>query len=324
MSPSAEFENLVRAHSPNLRRYCVRLAGPSDADDLLQETLTRAMVHFGTLRDRDRFLPWCRQIARNTHLRRLQQARPTEPIVEVVGDGDLEAEVVDSLVRRAEVAAVLAGLNERHRRVLTARAEGVPPAELASQLGVSRQLVDTWFARSRLQARNLLRSLRDTGVASSLGVGVLRWARRYAWVAAAIAVGAGVAVTLAPWRVAAPTHAPAPAGRSAAHHPAGQRPTPPTAGAAPARASHPVASWSAGPAGPHATPVTPRSTRERLDPGLHRMPATAIDATAAVQPIVIGPLLPGDGLIIGFDPCAYVELVTPCGPLIGGLRAHIL
>lgn len=61
-----EFADAVRAHLDRLYGYCVRLASsPTDAEDLLQETLLRAMRAFAGLRDRDRVKGWLFAIATN-------------------------------------------------------------------------------------------------------------------------------------------------------------------------------------------------------------------------------------------------------------------
>jgi RNA polymerase sigma-70 factor (ECF subfamily) len=61
-----EFADIVREHLDRLYGYCVRLASnPADAEDLLQETLVRAMRGYGDLRDGTRTKGWLFAIATN-------------------------------------------------------------------------------------------------------------------------------------------------------------------------------------------------------------------------------------------------------------------
>ncbi|MHB8465763.1 MAG: sigma-70 family RNA polymerase sigma factor [Acidimicrobiales bacterium] len=320
MSPPAEFEELVRAHNATLRRFCTRLAGPSDGDDLMQETLTRAMVRFETLRDHQRFLPWCCQIARNAHVRRVRSIRPTEPLEDAAAVGDLASEVVDDLVLRTELGGVLAALPERSRQVLTARAEGVPPTVLASEFGVSRTLIDTWFARSRAQARLLLRGASNDGLAGTLGL-PLRWmlrrARRHPMIPVLVA-GAGITTLL----LIAPL---APVDRGE-HVPRGR------AGAQLSRRftvraadAHPRRSGAA-PSDRGAKGTPPPSVAAAPHPlGLPRaQPRGRVAAAAEAQPIVVGPLLSGGQLVLGADPCRLVShLRGTCPPAVAALRIHL-
>ena len=61
------FADLVEPHLDRLYGYCVRLVNnPVDAEDLLQETLLRAMRGYHELRDLDRAKSWLFAIATNT------------------------------------------------------------------------------------------------------------------------------------------------------------------------------------------------------------------------------------------------------------------
>jgi RNA polymerase sigma factor (sigma-70 family) len=302
-----DFEQLVRVHTSALRRFCHHLAGPSDGDDLLQETLARALVNFGSLRDQERFLPWCRQIARNAHIRCLRSAKATEPLVELPARGDLEGEVVEDLVRRAELARVLAAMPERSRAVLAARAEGVAPEALAASYGVSRTLVDTWFARSKIQARNLLEELRAAGGVGAVGVLVSRTRRRGLIAVLAVGVGVTTLVLVLP-------HA--------------QRTAPPAVAAPAIPVAVAIVTRSRPP-----TPVTAvvRHQRSAPRPPVVRSVAASTTRTsgyaiiaqsARIQPILID--LPSIHVAIGLDPCwLVVRLLGSCPQPIAGLTLRI-
>ena len=64
--PLQSFSDLLDDHGDALYGYCVHLARhQADAEDLLQETLIRAMRGHGGLRDRERVRPWLFTIATN-------------------------------------------------------------------------------------------------------------------------------------------------------------------------------------------------------------------------------------------------------------------
>jgi RNA polymerase sigma-70 factor, ECF subfamily len=86
------FADLARDHLDRLYGFCVRLSNdPSDAEDLVQETLIRAMRAYGDLRDPSRATGWLFAIATNAW-RDLSRVRSREirtvPIDALDADGD--------------------------------------------------------------------------------------------------------------------------------------------------------------------------------------------------------------------------------------------
>jgi RNA polymerase sigma-70 factor, ECF subfamily len=76
-------EALLRAVQPALRRYLTGLAGPDDADDLMQDVLLIVVRRLGSLDDPKLFRPWLFRIAsreafRHIRKRRLWQGRHDE------------------------------------------------------------------------------------------------------------------------------------------------------------------------------------------------------------------------------------------------------
>src|SRR5918992_4238580 len=93
---------------PELYRYCRRLTGSVwDAEDLLQETLTRAFARAADSHQRvERMLPWLVRIATNAYLdwRRRPAPIPAEPPDAPSAAGTDPLEVRDAL---GEVATLL-------------------------------------------------------------------------------------------------------------------------------------------------------------------------------------------------------------------------
>src|SRR6266566_3452172 len=86
------FADVARDHLDRLYGFCVRLTNdPSDADDLVQETLLRAMRAYDDLRDASRAKGWLFAIATNAS-RDLFRTRgrqvSTVPFDTIDADGD--------------------------------------------------------------------------------------------------------------------------------------------------------------------------------------------------------------------------------------------
>ncbi|MDO8485515.1 MAG: sigma-70 family RNA polymerase sigma factor [Candidatus Limnocylindrales bacterium] len=86
------FADVARDHLDRLYGFCVRLTNnPSDAEDLVQETLLRAMRAYGDLRDPSRTKGWLFAIATNTR-RDLYRAQgrqvATVPLETTGAEGD--------------------------------------------------------------------------------------------------------------------------------------------------------------------------------------------------------------------------------------------
>src|SRR6478752_1204103 len=73
---------------PDLHRYCRRLTGNVwDAEDLVQETLTRAFARAADSRQIDRMLPWLLRIATNAFVDGWR--RPAAVPTDLSGSGSL-------------------------------------------------------------------------------------------------------------------------------------------------------------------------------------------------------------------------------------------
>ena len=148
----------IEAEIPALRRYArFLLRDPEAADDLVQDTLLRAVsrVHLwrpGNLRG------WLFAILRNLHLNRRRDAarRPTLlPLLE-----NEEPTTAGEQVGRVEVAEALAAfrrLSEEQREVMfLVVVEGLRYREAADLLGVQIGTVMSRLARARERLRQLV------------------------------------------------------------------------------------------------------------------------------------------------------------------------
>jgi RNA polymerase sigma-70 factor (ECF subfamily) len=182
------FAEVAREHLDRLYGYCLRLTGDrADAEDLVQETLIRAMRGYPSLRDSARVKGWLFAIATNTW-RDLARARrrqvPTVSFDEVMVDDDqfsLFATIAIEdpfpysdelhldflrLFRDEDVGAVFAAIAPAFRLPLILTViHGFSCKEVAAILGIPLGTVLSRLHRGRKQ---LERGMWDYAVANGL------------------------------------------------------------------------------------------------------------------------------------------------------------
>lgn len=158
---SATAEDIV-IHIPELRRYARQLTRDNvHGDDLLQETLTRALRKLHMYDPSGSFKGWLSTIMKNLFLdeRRRRQKWPTSSYVEQDhgGSRSIKPPQIDRIVL-AELNGAIARLPAAQREVLMGViADGWSYEEAASRLGVAIGTV-----RSRLfRARSALMAMLD-------------------------------------------------------------------------------------------------------------------------------------------------------------------
>ena len=148
----------------NLARWLTR--NDHDADDVVQESLVRAMRYLGGFRG-EGARPWLLQIVRNTCWTWLKANRPAENVGLDDGDGpahDIAAPAADEppqvAMRRADRALIdqaIAALPAAFREVLVLRElEDLSYAEIARIAEIPIGTVMSRLARARAQLRSAL------------------------------------------------------------------------------------------------------------------------------------------------------------------------
>jgi RNA polymerase sigma-70 factor, ECF subfamily len=160
---------LLEAEIPRLRRYARYLVRDIDqADDLVQECLTRAVAKIDSWTEGTNLRAWLFVILRNCHINEIRHNR------RMVVDGDLDADHEapavpanqEAHIALREVREAFMTLSEEHREVLLLVAiEGLQYEEAAAILNVALGTV-----RSRLsRARQALRDALGEGVSARPG-----------------------------------------------------------------------------------------------------------------------------------------------------------
>ncbi len=163
MRDPTSLEQLVHEHLPAALRFATRLTGDADrAEDLLQESLLRAVRSWRSFRGQAAFRTWLFRIVINVFRDRLQRSHCESLVV-----GEERAEFVDATHARPPEAAMAAELGAliareiallppRQREVLVLIAyEGLSAGEAAHVVGISEANVHStlWAARVRLKTR---------------------------------------------------------------------------------------------------------------------------------------------------------------------------
>ncbi|MEM6972825.1 MAG: sigma-70 family RNA polymerase sigma factor [Pseudomonadota bacterium] len=146
----------VEQEIPKLRRFARMLArNDAEADDLVQETLLRAISKFDTYGGRSALGTWLCQILVNLHRsRRRQDARRRELLEERGADEDRVAARQEHAVELEQTIAALQNLPEEQREAIVLVAiEGVSYNEAADILGVKLGTLMSRISRGRSAIR---------------------------------------------------------------------------------------------------------------------------------------------------------------------------
>ncbi len=134
-----------------------------EAEDIVQETVARALAAAGTLNDPRRIRPWLFRIARNVTIDRRRARAAADRLVVLAGGfddlGDVELPAGDRAVRyeRAEIEAALAELPELARSaLLLSDLWGLDRQEISDVLDVPLGTVKSRVARARARVAILL------------------------------------------------------------------------------------------------------------------------------------------------------------------------
>ncbi len=178
------FYELVRPYER--RVYAAALAilrNESDAEDVAQEAMLKALANIRQFRAEARFSTWLIQITVNEALMRRRRERPG--LIEAIDDRrdeegeytprdfadwrEIPSEALERKEVRQKLASALASLDRKYREVFVLRdMEQLNIQETAEALGISVASVKTRLLRARLMLRDLLAGGWDEGWFSRL------------------------------------------------------------------------------------------------------------------------------------------------------------
>ena len=168
MMPHEEFVTAMVAQLPALRRYAVALVGNvAFADDLVQDSIERALRQSAQLRDLGRLPGWMRRILHNLYIdeiRRNKGKGKEQDIAKLADHPELSIPAADGGGPRDFLRAMNA-LSVEHRQILLlVGLDDLDYREIAEELGVPIGTVMSRLARARERLRNLMQDGPETNV----------------------------------------------------------------------------------------------------------------------------------------------------------------
>lgn len=144
-------------HLPRLRRYARALTGDaSRADDLVQDTLERALAKLDLWQPGSDLRAWLFTLMHNLFVNQIRARRPQETVIDDALDEPVSGGQLEALAAR-DIHAALARLPEAQREVLLlVGLEQFGYAEAAEVLGVPVGTVMSRLARAREKMRQML------------------------------------------------------------------------------------------------------------------------------------------------------------------------
>jgi RNA polymerase sigma-70 factor (ECF subfamily) len=154
------FVRQVVAQLPQLRRYAIALAGSmAVADDLVQDTLERAIRHATQLRDIRNLAGWLRRILHNCYIEEIRRGKgkvAQQDIEELKDTIAFSVPASDAMGVRDFVRA-MSQLSPEHRRILLlAGVEEMNYRQIAEELDIPIGTVMSRLARARERLRAIL------------------------------------------------------------------------------------------------------------------------------------------------------------------------
>ncbi|MFZ2511882.1 MAG: sigma-70 family RNA polymerase sigma factor [Gordonia sp. (in: high G+C Gram-positive bacteria)] len=146
------FSAWVSPHLPAMHRYAARLVDPADADDVVQEALTRAWQRWSTYdAGRGESLGWLLAIVRDKARRHRTRTKVWLPL-DQAGESSQEAAAADVDLERAVLA-----LSTRQRQVIELYYfVGADIATCATALGVAEGTIRATLHHARAELRRRL------------------------------------------------------------------------------------------------------------------------------------------------------------------------
>lgn len=159
------FDAAVRPLAGWLQALALKLTrSPADAADLVQDTLERALVGWGSLRPDTNHRAWLSTILQNLFIDRCRRlARTGQPVAlelvaPVVSVTTPDAAPEWSEMGEAEVREALVHVQEEYRLVFELHLDGASYQAIADRLGIPRPTVGTRLLRARRALRELLQA----------------------------------------------------------------------------------------------------------------------------------------------------------------------
>lgn len=148
--PQADVLRLFAEHGPSLYRFCrATLAGPDEAEDVVQETFLKLLQHVQRDGDQSNIRAWLFAVAANACRDRARWRIRWRPWREEDDTRTIDPfAAADADQASAVAAAALRRLAPRDRMLLSLRAQGLSYRDIATAAGIRETSVGRLLARA--------------------------------------------------------------------------------------------------------------------------------------------------------------------------------
>ncbi|ASA22205.1 RNA polymerase sigma factor [Paenibacillus donghaensis] len=153
-------EQQLQSKMAEIRRYLIRLgAGTADAEDIVQDTLYKALLYLEGIDER-KFSAWLYKVAINAYYDMCRKHKRFQYMDEAAEQAASESEQPDSLLLRQEqkelIERVLGKLKPASRQLILLKYEmELSYKEISSLLGISEGTVKASLYRARQQFQQI-------------------------------------------------------------------------------------------------------------------------------------------------------------------------
>ena len=153
-----DFHEQMKAILPRLRLYALSLTHDRDrANDLVQETVLKALAGRASFRPGTNFSGWIFRIQRNEFISSLRRQKPTVPIDTAVAESLTQRPAQENGLVMREFLRAFAQLSPGQREALVlAVVDGQPYDAIAEHVGVSIGTIKSRVSRARASLARLL------------------------------------------------------------------------------------------------------------------------------------------------------------------------
>ena len=153
-----DFHEQMKAILPRLRLYALSLTHDRDrANDLVQETVLKALAGRASFRPGTNFSGWIFRIQRNEFISSLRRLKPTVPIDTTVAESLTQRATQENGLVMREFLRAFAQLSPGQREALVlAVVDGQPYDVIAGHVGVSIGTIKSRVSRARATLARLL------------------------------------------------------------------------------------------------------------------------------------------------------------------------
>ena len=154
---AVDFDSLAKQHWRDLYNYAYRLSGNRHtAEDLVQESLTRAWRSIGNLHNRKAAKGWLYTIVRRENARRFERYQPVQSDIPTEDIG-AKRKTYDTSTEAFVLRRAIRALSAEYREPLILQViHGYSQQEIADRLGLSSPGVGTRLFRARHKLRAAL------------------------------------------------------------------------------------------------------------------------------------------------------------------------